>query len=530
MARKSQILRLITVIAIIGLFIIILMNIFNNGHSYYYIHVERKLQMQQQKVWPNLHFRENSTIVKIVTGDHDVTTNTTQIQEIQQQLPNLPITYYFSHSKINLQLSENCAKYPDLRILNFYNTFWQTFTTKEIIFHLYGAYYDERPNTGPLVRVLAMINYQETKFPKIYCQLWFENVNEPIISSLSEYNLIWDRSWRVEMKTFFPYLLSCKLPQNMNISGDPIPKAVNLVEHQCDTAANSLKVVYNKPEYPEKKQQFAVCVKGLEFPYEDQSSRLVEWLEMLKILGVHKVYMYELNIHVNISKVLNYYRENGFVEVRKTSLVRGVVGVPDLEHWLIKHFHLNKILNELIPYNDCFYRNMYKYEYIALLDIDEIIMPKGNLKTWHDLVITIKPLEISKNCSNGFASLCARNIFYPSKIAQQQVPIDTYPNYMHMLNHGYRLAAYSPAGLHVKCLHRTDNVIMLHNHYPFSHFNLYCPAWPMPTTTVQMQHYRETITSDMEAHDLVWDNNIERFKEPLIERCTQVLKYLKLIN
>lgn len=70
MARKSQILRLITLIALMGLFIIIMLNIFGSGESYYYIHVERKLQMQQQKylhspktpkVWPNIPF-ENKTI------------------------------------------------------------------------------------------------------------------------------------------------------------------------------------------------------------------------------------------------------------------------------------------------------------------------------------------------------------------------------------------------------------------------------------------------------------------------------------
>ena len=39
----------------------------------------------------------------------------------------------------------------------------------------------------------------------------------------------------------------------------------------------------------EKKKKFAVCVKGLDFPSEDISVRLVEWIEMLNILGADKV-------------------------------------------------------------------------------------------------------------------------------------------------------------------------------------------------------------------------------------------------
>merc|ERR1711910_123119 len=45
----------------------------------------------------------------------------------------------------------------------------------------------------------------------------------------------------------------------------------------------------------------------------------------------------------------------------------------------------NKRQNELIPYNDCLYKNMYRYEYIALLDIDEVIVPIKH-KNWEDMM------------------------------------------------------------------------------------------------------------------------------------------------
>ena len=42
-----------------------------------------------------------------------------------------------------------------------------------------------------------------------------------------------------------------------------------------------------------------------------------------------------------------------------------------LQHLWLNARRKHKDQIDLIPYNDCFYRNMYRYEYIGLLDIDE---------------------------------------------------------------------------------------------------------------------------------------------------------------
>ena len=68
-----------------------------------------------------------------------------------------------------------------------------------------------------------------------------------------------------------------------------VPISVSLVESKCDQATNNLKVTYNPLKEGEKRKKFAVCVKGLDFPNEDISERLMEWVELLNILGVEKV-------------------------------------------------------------------------------------------------------------------------------------------------------------------------------------------------------------------------------------------------
>ena len=57
----------------------------------------------------------------------------------------------------------------------------------------------------------------------------------------------------------------------------------------------------------------AVCGPALYYFDNDFSSRLIEWLELLKMLGVEKVILYETTVHPNISKTLLYYELQGFV-------------------------------------------------------------------------------------------------------------------------------------------------------------------------------------------------------------------------
>ena len=64
---------------------------------------------------------------------------------------------------------------------------------------------------------------------------------------------------------------------------------MSVVENRCEKATNILRVTYNPLKEGEGKKKFAVCVKGLDFPNEDLSLHLMEWVEMLNILGADKV-------------------------------------------------------------------------------------------------------------------------------------------------------------------------------------------------------------------------------------------------
>lgn len=103
---------------------------------------------------------------------------------------------------------------------------------------------------------------------------------------------------------FQPYLIACRIPQPFHAL---VPASVSIVEKQCDTATNNLKVIYNLPA-DDRKKGFAVCVKGLDFLYDDLSVKLIEWINLITMLGADKIYFYELQVHPNISKVI-YFKD-----------------------------------------------------------------------------------------------------------------------------------------------------------------------------------------------------------------------------
>jgi hypothetical protein len=41
----------------------------------------------------------------------------------------------------------------------------------------------------------------------------------------------------------------------------------------------------------------------MDFPEDDLSVRLVEWIELLNTLGADKIFLYNLEVHPNVTKV-----------------------------------------------------------------------------------------------------------------------------------------------------------------------------------------------------------------------------------
>lgn len=456
------------------------------------------------------------------------------IEEIEQRIPSLPLAYWnknskYSGSQTKARGNYSCSnlKYPSIYDIEFNNVYWQTMQTSNGTFQLFGAYYDRRKlsRIGPAVRIVGMIDRIEP-IVKTHCQLWYDGQREPVIVETLEYKYIWYPKWgNYKQGIYQPYVIACKVPQSHWSKGPPA--SVSMVEKSCDTPSNNLRVIYNKPE---RKKDFAVCVKGLDFLHEDLSVRLVEWIELISLLGADKIFFYQLQVHPNVTKILDHYQRLGMVHVTPLTLPGGQPNVPAFQHMYLTKKTNHKRQNELIPYNDCLYKHMYEYEYIALLDVDEVIMPVKD-PTWQDLMKRVmeKALKIRNETR---ASYNVRNVYFLDDLLHSHGFFKDIPKYMHMLQHVYRSQNFTKPNQYIKCFHNPERVVTLHNHFPLACLGAGCTSYPIQTEDAQLQHYRADCVKSLKKtciqyrENSVLDTTIWRYKDQLVERVTRTLEAL----
>lgn len=217
-------------------------------------------------------------------------------------LENIPKSY-LENVKKPTGVNNTCAKYPNLKALEFNNLYWQTLRTKNTTFQLLGAYLDTRTNDS-IVRLIGSIDELNVT-TATFCQFWFAGAKAPSFAP-TRYKYIWNRYWG-NFRKYQAYLISCTIPKDHS---KKTIESVSLVEEPCHHATNNIRVIHNVPK---EKKDFAVCVKGLDFPDVDLSLRLIEWIELLGLLGADKIFFYELQVHPNMKEVLRYYQDIGKV-------------------------------------------------------------------------------------------------------------------------------------------------------------------------------------------------------------------------
>uniref|UniRef100_A0A3Q3EYK3 Glycosyltransferase family 92 protein n=1 Tax=Kryptolebias marmoratus TaxID=37003 RepID=A0A3Q3EYK3_KRYMA len=102
--------------------------------------------------------------------------------------------------------------------------------------------------------------------------------------------------------------------------------------------------------------------------------QLVQSLEMLQLLGVNRVVIYKTNCSVDTQRVLDYYTNKGLVEVIPWSLSNYLnVSRRAYPHQSPADLHY---FGQISALNDFLYRYMYQSRYVALHDVDELILPQ----------------------------------------------------------------------------------------------------------------------------------------------------------
>uniref|UniRef100_A0A8C6NX16 Glycosyltransferase family 92 protein n=1 Tax=Nothobranchius furzeri TaxID=105023 RepID=A0A8C6NX16_NOTFU len=139
------------------------------------------------------------------------------------------------------------------------------------------------------------------------------------------------------------------------------------------------------------------------------------FLEMFKILGVNRVVVYKTNCSMETQRALNYYAQTGFVEEVPWSLSE-FLSVSD--YWSPEHNPgVLHYFGQIPALNDCLYRHMYQAKYVAMHDIDELILPH-----WVDLLPLLEKNFGVDKCYQFENNVFPNNIVLPPSMPETKPP------------------------------------------------------------------------------------------------------------
>ena len=124
------------------------------------------------------------------------------------------------------------------------------------------------------------------------------------ISVKAEGHVIWKY-----FGTYQAVMISCPLPWLLSSNNAFVPETVSISENLCEHVNSSSITITNRTE--EQKGGIGICTKVI-YGSPDPI-RLVEWIELNKMLGADSIYMYNTSVYGPVNKVLEYYAKKGYI-------------------------------------------------------------------------------------------------------------------------------------------------------------------------------------------------------------------------
>ena len=245
--------------------------------------------------------------------------------------------------------------------------------------YFYSAYWDDRINNfdnekgnTPHIRLLGIAKHK--KLLNLLCV--FDNnckkyTNIQYKSVLDTHGL-----------EYYGYTMKCEVPKDTTYrNGFSIMVALKSETHCKNTVTLSVKKLMKE----KNRLEFAICVPPVfgNIPKEN----LVNFIELSRILGAEIIVLYIKNITQEMKNVLEYYEGKNMVELVPWKLPDPLVP-----------------LNQKVWYNaqdvaaqDCIYSHMGRVKYIAMNDIDEMIIPY-EYDNWSALINNYDQGDVSDFC------------------------------------------------------------------------------------------------------------------------------------
>ena len=315
---------------------------------------------------------------------------------------------------------------------------WQVYQKQNLpMFSAWGAFHDTRSEVGNnVVRIFAVSEAHADR--AVLCQLWSHkfttNVTYLVVTK-AEHKVI-GRGYRRGKSQYFEYLYTCHIPRNLN------SYAVSLAFERCENSTINLPII--TPEKPETySHQYGICIP-VAYNRIDPA-RVIEWIELNKILGVTEINIYNSDLVSDTLAVLKHYETQGMVKVHNAP-----PPLPSWDYW-------PKKLAVIAALNDCMYRNMYRYNHTIVIDFDEVIVPQKHL-TYDEMFENINSFHKGKHANRP--ALQFRNAYFFLDLP----PDEDLPKALTSQRYRHR-TKISPPGYSVKSITNPRKCVVMMNHY-----------------------------------------------------------------
>ncbi|TRY80378.1 hypothetical protein TCAL_06357 [Tigriopus californicus] len=374
-----------------------------------------------------------------------------------------------------------CGLFPRFFDIKFTNTYWQKLNTTNGTVMLHAAYYDDRLPETPIVWVLGA-GRVANQLPRLFCHLWFNAMMHPV-----EVNVTWSKHlhgdnvfqhWHPEV--FLGHLIKCQIPEEYK---EQVPSVVSMVSQSCGRSFNALKVTNNKMA---KMQDFAVCLKGLWSPFQENHVQVAEWIEMNLAVGASKVIIYVFAVAPKTRKILAFYERMKKVEVLQMEWAGSMPTshTPLAQEWFYQNVSWIYSNFEDYAHSDCFYRNLYTYKFVALIDIDELIMPAQH-STWQEVFQELKRQGVDPS---DYTSLFFQHYdFFGNRTT-------TKTSSFQLLDSDLRAATEYPYGWQDKGMFNTQKANIVFNHDNLGCIEPPCRSVLVNATLGKLNHYGSNCT------------------------------------
>lgn len=371
---------------------------------------------------------------------------------------------------------------------------WHVQKRQQMMISAFSAFLDTRNWTVPSSSIRVFAVSTSTPSDPIYYQVWTNDFPHPVIMQATTYST--GRGLTKNKTRYFEYLITCPLPFPIQA------KYVSLAFDVCENSTISLPVETPKEE-DGYTHEFGICVA---VSYGDvPPARLIEWVELNRILGVGEINIYNSSLANTSMQVLQSYVEEGIVVIREAP--------PPIQDWS----YWPKKLSVIAALNDCLYRNMYRYRYVIVTDFDEFIIPSRHYN-YADLFRNMNREHNLPSYSNPPAFMF-RNTYFFLELEQDK----TASPYLLTQRYRRRLPV-SRAGYAVKSISDPRRCVVMSNHNCLLRTTDVGKYWTLQVNEniASSQHYKRCHFAPHQCRELLQihfpDNSTSKYAAELERR------------